>query len=881
MRIKKLLNNLFILSPFLIIIYFLFCINLIFKDFNYAHKSHNLSPAPINWVAYHFDYFKNYLSNLFLNDTKNLMGLKRIDIFIPEKTSKSLLENTPTSTKKYLKSKLLVNNKIQDVRLRYLGDNSLNWYFEQKSMRIKTKKKETINRKRYFEYKISQQMPLKEYIEFKLAKKLEMLVTDVRLVEVYVNEKSKGIYIEKSRLNESFLRRNKIMPVNMYKGEQFRNDENKIGLEINLFRNKGLWDKLSIFNLKEYEDKSDLNFLLNNIRKADNSSNYLNKILDNGNINLLSKKSTFEIFLQSSIASSDHNQRLVIDNWSGKFYTIPHDTIFNPHLLSGEDLILETVSSDSDLDRAIVQSSYFLNENYKTLFNYLVKKKIVKEVIDELKQIKKEYLISEKRDIGIIQRAYFQGEPIYNNYEENYDSVIKSLEKREEELIKLFYKKPKASWQNNNEGFSIKVNQRLPLSNLIVDFKNAKPKWVAIDSNNNLILDKNDTYFYPNENNIFLIDVTLFSNRIPTLDSSKSYKSYAINIANTKFKFFVNNNAKPSKVYARNKFSKKEFRIEENFSKSLHPSTNNFPIVKKINNKIKIYEGDIFVGSDLIIKDEVKIKKGTTFYLSEGSSVIFNNKVHAEGDMNNPIIFKEFEKDKKWGTIAIHGSKSRGSIFKNIIIDGGTGDTVNGINYFASLSIHSTEDIDFKNVVIKNNHEYDDMVHIIYSKNLSFQELRLLNSYRDAIDIDISKDIYFKNSKIYNSGNDGFDLMESTVTLDNIFISNAADKGISVGEMSKLNLYNSTIENSNYGLASKDSSKVNIYNSLFKDNKIQLSTYKKNWRYEESGSIEMKTSKISSKTNNLIIGDKNGSIKILSTDIVGKLKKKGNVAFVN
>ena len=165
---------------------------------------------------------------------------------------------------------------------------------------------------------------------------------------------------------------------------------------------------------------------------------------------------------------------------------------------------------------------------------------------------------------------------------------------------------------------------------------------------------------------------------------------------------------------------------------------------------------------------------------------------------------------------------------------------------------------------------------VIYSKNLSFQELRLLNSYRDAIDIDISKDIYFKNSKIYNSGNDGFDLMESTVTLDNIFISNAADKGISVGEMSKLNLYNSTIENSNYGLASKDSSKVNIYNSLFKDNKIQLSTYKKNWRYGGSGIIEVTNSKIIA-VENYMEADEMGKISVLSSEINGALKKTQNV----
>ena len=53
----------------------------------------------------------------------------------------------------------------------------------------------------------------------KIAKKLKLLVSEVKLVELFVNDKSAGIYIEKEKLNESFLRRNKIMPINLYKGE--------------------------------------------------------------------------------------------------------------------------------------------------------------------------------------------------------------------------------------------------------------------------------------------------------------------------------------------------------------------------------------------------------------------------------------------------------------------------------------------------------------------------------------------------------------------------------------------------------------------------------------------------------------------------------------
>ena len=39
-------------------------------------------------------------------------GLNRIDLFIPEKTSRKLLENVPSSTKKYLRSNFLTKNNF-------------------------------------------------------------------------------------------------------------------------------------------------------------------------------------------------------------------------------------------------------------------------------------------------------------------------------------------------------------------------------------------------------------------------------------------------------------------------------------------------------------------------------------------------------------------------------------------------------------------------------------------------------------------------------------------------------------------------------------------------------------------------------------------------
>ena len=99
---------------------------------------------------------------------------------------------------------MVINNEKKEVRLRYFGDNPINWMFDYKSIRIKKKKSEIENRRRIFEYKASQVRPIDEYVAFKMAKKLGLLVSDVRLVELFVNGKSAGIYMEKERLNESF-----------------------------------------------------------------------------------------------------------------------------------------------------------------------------------------------------------------------------------------------------------------------------------------------------------------------------------------------------------------------------------------------------------------------------------------------------------------------------------------------------------------------------------------------------------------------------------------------------------------------------------------------------------------------------------------------------
>ena len=201
---------------------------------------------------------------------------------------------------------------------------------------------------------------------------------------------------------------------------------------------------------------------------------------------------------------------------------------------------------------------------------------------------------------------------------------------------------------------------------------------------------------------------------------------------------------------------------------------------------------------------------------------------------------------------------------------------INNINYFSALSVHSAKNILFENILVKDNSKYDDMMHIIYSDNIQVIDSNFLNAHLDSIDVDISKNILFKNTNIINSGNDGIDFMESTALLDKmIFVSNR-DKAISVGENSKIFVKNSKFKDNKFGIASKDLSKAIIDNCEFDENQIQLSVYKKNWRYGDSGFIEIKKSNFIAKKNDLI-SDEKGEINIISSNFNGKILKKGNV----
>ena len=125
MKIKNLLKTSFIyFSPFILILFILFCFNILVKDFNYAHKGYNIDARSMDWFSYSYFLKKKKITNYLLDLKKKDKdkGLPKVKINITEKSLNKLLSNVPSSTKQYVKAEFLVNNVKRNIKLRYFGE---------------------------------------------------------------------------------------------------------------------------------------------------------------------------------------------------------------------------------------------------------------------------------------------------------------------------------------------------------------------------------------------------------------------------------------------------------------------------------------------------------------------------------------------------------------------------------------------------------------------------------------------------------------------------------------------------------------------------------------------------------------------------------------
>lgn len=795
----------------------------------------------LNIKTFHY-YVKNYLKKEYIKYTspKELKddesSLKTFSVTISQKDINLLNSNLPDSGKKqYVYGYLKVSDdkEVKKVKLRYRGDNNYHWLYDQKSLRIKMLSKDTYNMDKKFNLINPPGMiSFRDVVNYDISKKLGLISPDCYPVRVKINGKYMGVYLYISQVDESLLRKEKLMPGSIYYGDLlgYEGDDN-------LWTNHKLWDKKASRNAEQKQNKEDIEFYINSI-KNDNDIEFY-KFAEQ----YLEKDKYFKFIALDRLLGTHHhdythNHKVYFDPYKGKFEPISWDIRFWLDLKE-KDLSLYTLQLkiannpiyDAQIDKIVfdlINSGIYdeIATKYQNTIDLLLpdlerdiyrdRATIVpyisqKAISEPFTKAQLQMLVRDDKEI--LKRRFNFLLETFNDLKFTYD------------LIEISHDKYK---------LVVDIDGNSPAK---VDFSNLKKMDVKKLVDNQEVSSNSFEILYPGRKiakgtqKLFPVrawgDYTVKNskNRYEFLLYNKDNQNIAQEIID---QIKLTNYITQAKIMPKKMDSKLFTSVEKNsLSKYNSPS----PKQTTLKGVIEVSETLVFDKSTTI-----KIEPGTIFRMHPKKSIYFYGKVLAMGTKEKPIRFVAKDSKKPWGIVTVQGKKTAGSKFNFCYFENGSVDTRNLINYTAPFNIHNMDNFEVKNCTIGQNHIGDDSMHIAYAKGVVENSI-FINARSDGLDVDIA-DVKIKNNIFYKSGNDGLDIMTTKMFASNNIFINTGDKGISAGEWSDVKLENSYFINNEIGLEVKDKTKLIAKNLVFENAiKKAINLYNKNKRYGSGGHL--------------------------------------------
>jgi len=289
-------------------------------------------------------------------------------------------------------------------------------------------------------------------------------------------------------------------------------------------------------------------------------------------------------------------------------------------------------------------------------------------------------------------------------------------------------------------------------------------------------------------------------------------------------------------------------------------------------NIIYIKKGDITLHEPIIIPDgfHVNFSAGTTINLVDSAMIISYSPVFMMGTATDPVVITSSDFSGNGFTVlqAKEMSKLDNVIFENLnTLDYNSWTLTGALTFYES-------DVSITNTKFYRN-QCEDALNIIRSdfvlSNSSFDYI-----YGDAFDADYCTGEIVA-STFTNIGNDAMDFSGSEITIKNSEVNMAEDKGISGGEDSKITIFNTTIQKSNIGLASKDLSVVEVIDSRVETCNYGLVLLQKKPEYGPSIMI-LKNTKLRDLKVEMLI-EENSKVVIYGRTIFGEEKNLSDIFY--
>ncbi len=767
-------------------------------------------------------------------------GLRPIQLYISTASRAQLDRRLPDSGFEYKKGQLIYNGGLHPVKVRYRGDSSYHWGYWKKSWRIKTDREVLFEGMRKFNL-IAPRTPelLNNHLGHRLATSMGLISPKSEVVPVLINGGFAGIYSLTEQLEESTLRRAGRMPGDLYAGDIAGRD-GYTGLKMKLFEHPGGWRKIALNNHFPEAANDPLKLLLELIRdhESPQAQAELSELLD---MQAFGRFSAFEALAGTVHYDFTHNWRLYYDPWETKFVPLVWDPVawvrgWRPRPNKG--LRLDVISSPMHL--ALFHNGDFLRARERA-FQEFFADGTADAFLAEVNQTRRDVDPLIDHDGQMVTNMRLLGPQQVRSALREMEAVIRDIFSRQERAHLTEAGSSVSVAELGDSVWAVQPDGRRQLLTLeftmdqpVVDSVGCVVRWKARGREFSADVSGKVSV----TGNKIIVEAGLLS-RYEVVAPSMVIKDTPDNHMNVEPGYYelALSGLPPHlrTVSVRAGFMDGSTLTCE---KVAHLEPVDMGLVSQLVRSAPVrvpavWSGDVMLDG-LVELDDLVIEPGTTIRCAPDAVLLLRGRLTAMGTEDAPIRFVPREEGQgAWGAIILKTAGANGSRLRHCQFERGSGWKLPLAEYSAMVSVHGVQDVRFDDCTFVASQVVDDMVHGVYS-DIVFKGCVFRDSLSDALDMDISN-VVLDGCTFERSGNDALDLMTSMAVVVDCLFADSGDKGVSVGERSKLLLISSTIRDCDIGVQAKDDSVALAINVDFIGNRLAFDAYKKNWRYDGGG----------------------------------------------
>ncbi|MEA3309585.1 MAG: hypothetical protein U9Q70_08765, partial [Chloroflexota bacterium] len=197
----------------------------------------------------------------------------------------------------------------------------------------------------------------------------------------------------------------------------------------------------------------------------------------------------------------------------------------------------------------------------------------------------------------------------------------------------------------------------------------------------------------------------------------------------------------------------------------------------------------------------LQLNPGTTLRFGAENYLLASGPLRFEGTAEAPIILQPT--GERWRGIVVWGAPET-SIWRHVTVEKTLAINQDGWTLTGGITLYLS-DLRLDQSRILNTFS-EDAINVIRGR-IAFTDVEFADAPSDAVDIDFGEG-FVERCTFHDIAGDGFDVSGSVIELHDVRMYAIGDKGLSVGEASRVRAEGLYLEDLDFGVVSKDSSWV-------------------------------------------------------------------------